>query len=239
VTVQRAATAVLALGLVLLACVGLWHAAAGRAAAGAQEAMAAEWAQHAVAAAEPVGVTPAAGAPPAPAAAPGGPRGPGLTAPDGGAATGGPSQTGAAGQPDANAAVALLEIQRPGVGPLLGPLFVGEGVGPDQLEDGPGHFPGSALPGRSGNFAVAGHRTTHGGPFGDLDRLRAGDEVHVTDRAGRRHLYRVVEQRIVTPADTWVAGPDPLGHGRPTLTLTTCHPRYSARQRLVVWAELV
>jgi sortase A len=61
----------------------------------------------------------------------------------------------------------------------------------------------------------------------------------VTDRARRRHVYRVVEQQIVRPNELWVTASDPLGTGRPTLTLTTCHPRFSNRQRLVVFAELV
>jgi sortase A len=62
--------------------------------------------------------------------------------------------------------------------------------------------------------------------------------VHVTDRGGRRWVYSVVRQEIVDPADVRVIAPDPLGTGRPTLTLTTCHPRFSAAQRLVVFAEL-
>lgn len=209
---QRACGAAMMLGTLLLTSAGLWHFTTGRVAATAQHAMADEWAEHIAS------TSLAPGAPP-----------PAL-------------QVASAGEPvplPDDAAVALLDIRRPGFGPLLGgALFVGEGVGKQQLDRGPGHFPGSALPGQAGNFAIAGHRTTHGAPLADLDRLRPGDEIHVTDRAGQRHLYRVLEQRIVNPADTWVVGPDPLGRGRPTLTLTTCHPRYSARQRLVVWAEL-
>jgi LPXTG-site transpeptidase (sortase) family protein len=241
-TLRRASSVILLLGAVLLASVGLWHAESGRAADAAQEAMAGEWAQHVAdrAASEPVAV------PPGPAAGAAGDAAPTLERANGPGRADDPALGTAAGRVAAvgenlgeDGAVALLEVRRPGFGPLLGgPLFVSEGVGPGQLARGPGHFPGSALPGQEGNFAVAGHRTTHGGPFGDLDGLRAGDEIHVTDSAGQRFLYLVLERRIVSPADTWVAGPDPLGHGTPTLTLTTCHPRYSARQRLVVWAEL-
>lgn len=139
------------------------------------------------------------------------------------------------------AAVAVLEFARAGTGePLVreDPLFVVEGVRVDDLQRGPGHYPGSELPGQPGNFAVAGHRSTYDAPFYNLDQLVAGDEVRVTDRAGERFTYRVVEQRIVGPAADEVLEQDPLGTGRPTLTLTTCHPRFSNAQRLVVFAEL-
>jgi sortase A len=142
---------------------------------------------------------------------------------------------------DVGDALAVLEFVRPaGGGPLVHaePLFVVEGVGVHVLRRGPGHYPKTAMPGEPGNFAVAGHRTTNGAPFLHLDQLRSGDEVHVTDRVGTRHLYRVVEQRVVAPTDLSVLGSDPLGDGRPTLTLTTCHPRFSNRQRLIVFAEL-
>lgn len=104
---------------------------------------------------------------------------------------------------------------------------------------GPGHYPQTASPGADGNFAVAGHRTTYGAPFFHLDELRDGDEVHVTDTDGSRHVYEVRMQRSVSPGDVLVIGPDPLQTGRATLTLTTCNPRFSNRERLVVHAELV
>lgn len=135
--------------------------------------------------------------------------------------------------------VAVLEFLRDGDRILHAePLVVVEGVTPADLTKGPGHYPGSALPGDPGNMAVAGHRTTYGAPFADIDQLQPGDELRVQDQAGRTWTYRVVEQRIVAPSDTSVIGSDPRGTGRPTLTLTTCHPRYSNRQRLVVFAEL-
>lgn len=139
-------------------------------------------------------------------------------------------------------AVAVLEFARAGTGePLVrqDPLFVVEGVRVDDLKRGPGRYPASELPGQPGNFAVAGHRSTYDAPFYNLDQLAAGDEVRVTDRDGERFTYRVVEQRIVGPAADEVLREDPLGTGRPTLTLTTCHPRFSNAQRLVVFAELV
>jgi sortase A len=118
------------------------------------------------------------------------------------------------------------------------PLFVVEGVTMNRLRRGPGHYPDTSAPGEAGNLAVAGHRTTYGAPFYHLEELRPGDEVHVADRDRREWVYEVVEQRVVAPDELWVIGPDPLGTGAPTLTLTTCHPRFSAAQRLVVFAEL-
>lgn len=139
-------------------------------------------------------------------------------------------------------AVAVLEFSRPGAAdrPVhADPLYVLPGVTRADLTRGPGQYPGTAEPGRQGNLAIAGHRTTYGAPFFHLDQLVAGDEIHVTGRDGARHTYRVVRQEVVAPSATWVVDADPLDTGTPTLTLTTCHPRFSAAQRLVVFAELV
>jgi len=143
---------------------------------------------------------------------------------------------------DPGDALVVLQFARPGSPePIVSadPLFVVGGVGVGDLQRGPGHYPTSAAPGAAGNFAVAGHRTTYGAPFYHLDQLAPGDEVLVTDRTGRRFSYRVAEQRVVNPGESSVLGPDPLGTGRPTLTLTTCNPRFSNAQRLIVFAELV
>ncbi|MBW3606446.1 MAG: sortase [Actinobacteria bacterium] len=214
---HRISRTVMIAGLVLLAAVAAAHLITARSADATQVAMADEWAQLGAATSQTVTDGSGRRTDAAPAAA---------------------------GEPiaplDDAAALARVEVRRPGAGPLLdGPFYVGEGIAQAQIDRGPSHYPASALPGHDGNFAVAGHRTMHGAPFGDLDEVRHGDEVLVTDRAGRQFLYRVAEQRIVSPTDTWVVDPDPLGRGTPTLTFTTCHPRYSARQRLVVWAELV
>lgn len=142
---------------------------------------------------------------------------------------------------DPGDAYAVLWFERPGSDePLVhaDPLFVVEGVDLRDLRRGPGHYPGTAAPGQAGNAAFSGHRTTYGAPFYHLDDLRPGDEVHVVDRDQREWVYEVVEQRIVGPRDVWVIGDDPLDTGRPMLTLTTCHPRFSAQQRLIVFAEL-
>ena len=139
-------------------------------------------------------------------------------------------------------AFAVLEFSRPGTEePVVHaePLFVVSGVGRQDLMRGPGHYPETAEPGAAGNLGIAGHRTTYGSPFFHLDQLVEGDEIHVTGRDGERHTYRVAGQQVVAPSDVWVLDADPLGSGKPTLTLTTCHPRFSAAQRLVVFAELV
>lgn len=117
-------------------------------------------------------------------------------------------------------------------------LFMVEGVDLDDLKRGPGHYPSTSQPGQGGNFAISGHRTTYGAPFYHLDQLSSGDEVHVVDRRNREWTYVVKQARIVAPTDVWVLEDDPLDSGVPTMTLTTCHPRFSAAKRLVVFAEL-
>jgi sortase A len=117
-----------------------------------------------------------------------------------------------------------------------------EGVGDDDLARGPGHFPGTAMPGSIGNFAVAGHRATHGEPFANLDRLHAGDEVVVETMNGWL-TYEVTWVRILSPSATEVLEPV-AGHPgekatERTLTLVTCNPRWSSTERLVVGASLV
>jgi sortase A len=117
-----------------------------------------------------------------------------------------------------------------------------EGVRVPDLKRGPGHYPGTALPGQLGNFVVSGHRTTYGAPFGRLDELRAGDMIVVETR-DRWFTYRVSGEEVVSPRDVAVIMPVPRRpDATPTkalLTMTTCHPKYSAKQRLVAHAELV
>lgn len=109
-----------------------------------------------------------------------------------------------------------------------------EGVDPAHLKRGPGHYPRTPMPGEGGNVGIAGHRTTYGKPFWALDQLVPGDEIFLRTREGR-FVYRVTERRVVAPDRSEVLEPTP----RPTLTLTTCHPRFSAAQRLIVHGELV
>ena len=108
-----------------------------------------------------------------------------------------------------------------------------EGTAEGDLRKGPGHFGDSSLPGQKGNTAIAGHRTTYGAPFGDIDQLQPGDEIHLTTVLGQS-TYRVAGTEIVSPDQTEVVGD--FGDNR--LTLTACHPKFSASQRIVVWALL-
>lgn len=112
-------------------------------------------------------------------------------------------------------------------------MVVVQGTGTDQLRMGPGHYPSTPLPGQAGNAAIAGHRTTYLHPFGALDRLQPGDPITVATAQGL-FRYSVTGSQVVDPTDVAVVGPTPV----PTLTLTTCNPRYSARTRLVVHAVL-
>lgn len=130
--------------------------------------------------------------------------------------------------PPPDQGLALLEI------PALDLETVAlDSVDPDDLRKGPGHYPGTADPGEAGNAAFAGHRVTYGAPFHGIDLLKAGDEIVMTTVRGR-FVYRVAEQRVVAPSDTRAL--EPTDDAR--LTLTTCHPELSARERLVVVASL-
>jgi sortase A len=133
--------------------------------------------------------------------------------------------------PQAGDAVAQIIIPRISLDSI-----VVEGVGRPDLRKGPGHYPDSPFPGQEGNSAIAGHRTTYGAPFGDLDRLEDGDKITVRTVQGE-FTYIVYEAGLVVrPTDVAVLNVDP---NRPaTLTLTTCNPKYSAQQRLVVKGEL-
>jgi sortase A len=126
-------------------------------------------------------------------------------------------------------AVAQLRIPAIGVDKI-----VVSGVEVDDLKRGPGHYPDSPLPGQPGNAAIAGHRTTYGAPFNRIDELVAGDEILVTTLQGS-FRYEVRTTIIVDPDQVTVL--EDFGDDR--LTLTACHPKYSARQRIVVVAALI
>jgi sortase A len=148
--------------------------------------------------------------------------------------------------------LAILRIPRFGRGYHM---VIVQGVEFADLQKGPGHQPGTALPGQVGNFYVAGHRTTYLAPFNHIDELRPGDPLVIETRttwftytvetipAG--HGYpRVPWQEIVAPTDIPVTYPvpdQPDPSARPTLRLLTfssCNPKYSAAQRIVIHARL-
>ncbi len=121
-----------------------------------------------------------------------------------------------------------------------------EGVSRDDLRQAPGHYPDTPLPGQAGNASIAGHRTTYGQPFHDLDKLVPGDKIEVETLQGS-FTYVVeghpvdgpegvteVGHQIVLPTDVDVIA----DKGDNRLTLTACHPKYSARERIIVSAVL-
>jgi sortase A len=112
-------------------------------------------------------------------------------------------------------------------------VFV-QGVTSKALQMGPGHYPGTPLPGQAGNVAIAGHRTTYLHPFWSLDQLRPGDLILIQTREGS-YAYVVQWQKILLPTAMWVVAPTQ----QPSLTLTTCTPRFSASERLVIRAVMV
>ena len=117
-----------------------------------------------------------------------------------------------------------------------------EGIGTDQLKRGAAHYPSTPLPGQAGNAAVAGHRTTYGAPLHNVEKLVPGNEITFTTVQGT-FTYRVLETFIVEPEETWVIEPQNVTPEKPEgddlLTLTACHPKFSADQRIIVVAALV
>ncbi len=111
--------------------------------------------------------------------------------------------------------------------PALGlDTVVVEGIAPSALRAGAGHYPQTPLPCEGGNVAIAGHRTTYGRPFGNVDQLKPGDTIELTTPIGGC-VYQVSRAPfVVAPSELNVIGPTP----ERSLTLTTCHPKGSAAQ---------
>jgi sortase A len=110
-----------------------------------------------------------------------------------------------------------------------------EGVTLTAIDRGPSHWPGTALPGQLGNVVVAGHRVTHTRPFYDLDRLRPGDPLVFTLAGGGRFTYKLTSLETVTPDTMRIVTQTPDY----TATLFACHPKHSARERIVAHFRLV
>ena len=138
-----------------------------------------------------------------------------------------------------NGAFALLYVPKLRENAWATPIL--SGVADEQLNAGIGHFPANALPGNTGNFALAGHRMTYGKPFTDIDKLEVGDEVIVETR-DKFFVYRLVADEIVNPTDVWVLDDQPVtgvdGRANGIITLITCEPKWSTKQRWVWWGEL-
>ncbi|MEO0492815.1 MAG: sortase [Actinomycetota bacterium] len=151
--------------------------------------------------------------------------------------------------PEQGGALARLEIPA-----IELDKFVMRDVDWRSLQVGPGHYLGTPRPGFAGNSAIAGHRTTYGAPFGRVDQLQPGDTITVHSADGI-FTYEVVSPEaafgerlgdidpddvtaghvVVDPTDTWVVS----DFGDARLTLTSCHPEFTSRDRIVVVAELV
>jgi LPXTG-site transpeptidase (sortase) family protein len=115
-----------------------------------------------------------------------------------------------------------------------------EGTGRDDLRKGPGRISSGKMPGEPGTFAVSGHRTTYGAPFFNLDKLDTGDQIIIETRHAT-YVYKVTRKRIVAPTEVSVLDDvrGPNGKLKPTIVLTTCHPKFSARQRMIIFGDLV
>ena len=114
-------------------------------------------------------------------------------------------------------------------------VVVVEGTGASALRAGAGHYPDTPLPCEDGNVAIAGHRTTYGKPFANVDRLKTGDTIILETPIGACTYEVNTAPFIVEPTNRSVVANTP---GRHTLTLTTCHPKGSAKERLIVTATL-
>jgi sortase A len=136
--------------------------------------------------------------------------------------------------------LARVDLRRVTTGAAIGQIHmldqtynVVQGTDTHSLEEGPGHYPSTALPGMGETVAIAGHRTTYLAPFRFLNELDAGDRIVVTMPYGR-FTYVVQYQRIVVPTEWGIT--DNRGYDR--LVLSACNPLYSASQRIVVFARL-
>jgi sortase A len=115
-------------------------------------------------------------------------------------------------------------------------IVVVEGVTDDALRAGAGHYPSTPLPCEIGNVAIAGHRTTFGRPFHNLDLLAEGDTIELETPIGTCTYEITVSPFVVAPSDVGVIDNTP---DEALLTLTTCNPKGSARERLIVHATMV
>lgn len=127
-------------------------------------------------------------------------------------------------QPEAVVELGTIEIPKIN---LVHQIY--EGISLRTIDRGPGHWPGTALPGQVGNAVFAGHRVTHSHPFRNIDQLSPGDEVFF-NIGGARHRYVVTGSEVVTPKALHITDQGPT----PTATLFACHPPGSARFRYVV-----
>ena len=125
----------------------------------------------------------------------------------------------------------IAKIRIPAIGVTR---TVVSGVSLSQLKRGPGHYPETPLPGQAGNVSIAGHRTTYGQPFHNVDKLKIGDQI-LFDTAQGPFVYEVTESKVVKPRQIEIL--EDKGDNR--VTLIACHPKYSAAERLIIVGKLV
>jgi sortase A len=135
--------------------------------------------------------------------------------------------------PTDNAKEPVIELGRLRIPKIGVDMALYEGIRLSTLDLGPGHWPGTAMPGEVGNVVVGGHRTSKHRVFRHIDELVAGDQI-IFDDANGEHIYIVNRVEIVSPTDVWIINPTDT----PTATLFACHPPGSTRQRIVVFADL-
>jgi len=140
-------------------------------------------------------------------------------------------------EPEASKSFALVTI--PALNLKDFPLV--QGIEESDLAKGIGHYPGTAMPGGLGNFAIAGHRAGNGEPFAEFEKLVAGDKIYV-QTADATYVYSLEYDTKVKPSGTWVIDTNPknmpVDNTRKLITLTTCDPKWNSTHRWVWWGSL-
>lgn len=133
--------------------------------------------------------------------------------------------------PQYGGVISRIEIPKIGVD-----KYVVAGVDAKSLQKGPGLFPGSPLGGQLGNVAITGHRTTYGAPFSRIDEMKVGDEIVIQTVEGTFTYVVNADPFVVSPTQTEIART--LDRNKATLTLISCHPKWTSEKRIVVTADL-
>jgi sortase A len=129
--------------------------------------------------------------------------------------------------------IARLRIPKIGVN-----VIVVEGVTIARLAYGPGHYPQTKMFDQKGVAAIAGHRTGWSAPFFNLDKLRKGDEV-IIETTKATYTYRMTDERVVSPSHSEVLNGNPNSTAESQLVLTTCTPKFTAKNRLIIFTDLI
>jgi len=114
-------------------------------------------------------------------------------------------------------------------------FIVYEGADRQTLKSGPGHIPETPLPGDVGRCTLSGHRTTYGAPFNKIDSMEEGDLIYLETIGMGTFIYAVTGLEIVKPEDVYIL----KSTGKKELLLTSCHPEYSAKERIILISELI